>query len=156
MPAVRAWWDRLSKLPFGKRLFSYLIGWLVPYSGTVGVRVQELGEGHSTILLPDRRRVRNHLSSIHAIALMNVGEIAGGLPMIYTLPPGGRAILTGIKMEYLKKARGPITATCRFTLPKPIKKETLHLESLLKDASGVLVAKAHAEWLVDPGSRKES
>ena len=101
-------WRRLAPLPGGRRLFSWILGWMIPYSGTIGARVRLLEPGHCILVLRDRRGVRNHLRSIHAVAITNAGELASGLAMTTALPPGTRAIVTHLATEYVKK--GMITA----------------------------------------------
>jgi uncharacterized protein (TIGR00369 family) len=147
---IREGWDRLRPLPAGRRLFSRLLGLLAPYSGTVRPRVEELREGYARVRMPDRRRVRNHLDSVHAIALMNLAEVASGLALMYSLPDDARAILTGLRIEYLKKARGAITCEATVQIPETSERREYEFESVLRDASGEVVARAHARWLVGP------
>jgi acyl-coenzyme A thioesterase PaaI-like protein len=152
-------WTRFSALPGGRRIFSALVGWIVPYSGSVSPRVEELRPGYARIHMQDRRTVRNHLSSIHAIALMNLGEMVTGVALITSLPhslpkgQSGRAILTKLSMDYLKKARGRITAECVFTqeaVTQALQSEPplITLNAQLKDKQGQVVATATAVWKV--------
>ena len=150
---LRRAWSSLSPKPGGKWLFSRLVGRMAPYSGSVGALVAELRPGHATVVLSDRRKVRNHLGSIHAIALMNLGELATGLATVATLPAESRSILTGLSMEYLKKARGTITAVCDVTIPETVQRAEHTVAGTLVDSSGDVVARVTARWLVGPEGR---
>ncbi|MDX1494924.1 MAG: DUF4442 domain-containing protein, partial [Longimicrobiales bacterium] len=57
---IQSLWRKLSPLPGGKWIFSRILGFMVPYSGTVGATVQELEPGHVRVRVRERRRIRNH------------------------------------------------------------------------------------------------
>lgn len=145
---IALWWKRLSRVPFGRALFSILIGRMAPYTGTMGARVVELGPGYSLWRLRDRRKVRNHLNSVHAVALVNLAEVASGTAMLTALPPGTRGIVTGLSIEYLKKARGTLTAECRCEVPAFTGETTHTVRSVVTDESNDVVARASVNWLL--------
>ena len=147
---VREAWNLLAGLPGGKILFSRLIGQLAPYSGSINARVVALRPGFCQVELDDRRAVRNHLQCVHAIALCNLAEIAGNVAVAYSLPDGARFIVAGLSIEYLKKARGMITATgeCPATLTADRVEHAIPVR--LSDAAGEVVARATLRTLVGP------
>ena len=150
-----ALWRRLAPLPGGKWLFSFLLGRAARYTGSISPRVLELAPGHARVALRDRAAVRNHLRSIHAVALMNLAEVASGLATIAALPPGARGILAGLSIEYLKKARGPLVASCDTTIDYAGERREVPVEAVIRDAAGDVVARATARWLIGPETVKE-
>ncbi len=143
-------WRRLSRLPGGKRLFSRLVGRMAPYTGTIRPRVVELAPAYAKVQMRDRKRVRNHLNSLHAIALVNLAEVTSGLAFNAALPEDARAILTGISIEYLKKARGLLTAECVCPVPESSEERDYEIHATIQDRAGEVVARATARWRVGP------
>jgi uncharacterized protein (TIGR00369 family) len=148
--SVARWWARLSGLPGGKRLFSIVIGRTAPYTATIGARVEELRPGYARWTMRDRKKVRNHLNSIHAVALVNLAEVTSGTAMLMALSPGTRGIVTGLSITYVKKARGRLTAECRCELPNIAGETRFDVNADIADASGDIVARATVTWLLSP------
>lgn len=123
---------------------------MAPYTGTIRPRVEELREGYARVSMRDRRGVRNHLSSVHAIAMMNLAEVSSGLALLYALPDDARAILTGLSIEYQKKGRGTLTAEALVQVPASNERREYEFDSVIRDAAGDTVATATARWLVGP------
>jgi acyl-coenzyme A thioesterase PaaI-like protein len=108
-----------------------------------------LRPGFAQVTLRDRRRLRNHLRSLHAIALINLGELATGLAVLSTIPANMRGIVLDIHADYLKKARGKLTATARFQLPPTLDEDTAcEVEAQLQDQTGETVTRVRATWLI--------
>ena len=147
---IREAWDRLGPLPLGDRVFSKMIGLMAPYTGSVGARVVELRPGYSRVVLRDRWAVRNHLTSVHAIALANLAELAGNVALAYSLPDDARFIVSGMEIEYVKKARGTITAVGESPIPRTSARAAYDVPVTLRDAQGEEVARAVLHSLVGP------
>ena len=138
---LRTAYDRLSALPGGKGLFSRLVGQAAPYTGTVGARVVELREGYCRATLDDRRKVRNHINCVHAVALVNLAEVTGNLAMAYSMPEDARFIVAGLSIEYLKKARGRITCECHCPIAETSERKQYEVPVTLSNAQGEVVAR---------------
>jgi len=145
---IREGWQRLHGLPGGRRIFSRLLGLAIPYTGSIGAEVLALEPGYAKVALDDRRAVRNHLDSIHAIALTNLGELTGNLALVCALPDNARFIVTKLGIEYKKKARGRIIAECRCEPPTSTERREYELFVTLRDSSDAVVASVVLTTLV--------
>jgi acyl-coenzyme A thioesterase PaaI-like protein len=145
---VQKWWARLSPLPGGKVLFSMIIGQTAPYTGSIRAVAQELRPGLARWSVRDHRSIRNHLDSIHAVALTNLAEVTTGTAMLMSLPAGTRGIVTGLTTTYIKKARGTLMAECRCDLPEITADTRFELSCEIRDGAGDVVATATVTWLL--------
>jgi acyl-coenzyme A thioesterase PaaI-like protein len=150
--SLLALWDKSQGLPLGTKVFSKALGWMIPYTGSISAQVEKLEAGSVVVRLKDRRSVRNHLSSIHAIALANIGEFSTGLALTSRMPKGSRAILASLKIDYLKKARGTLRAEAQAPAIEDASVKSEHLiVGEIYDEARVLVARVEAKWVVGPG-----
>ena len=143
-------WLRWQRWPLGRWLFSKAVGRMAPYTGTISPRVVALEPGYAKVEMRDQRGIRNHLDSIHAIAQMNLAEVTSGLAMSAALPADARGIITALSIDYVKKARGRLTAECRCPPPEGSEEREYEIEAVVRDPSGEIVSRATARWLIGP------
>lgn len=148
--SLRSLWSYLRNVPGGGVILGRILGRMAPYTGTIRPEVVELEPGRAVIRLRDRKAVRNHLNSIHAIALMNLGEVATGVAVMFSLPEDARGIITKLSMEYFKKARGTLTAECICPPISSTERMEYDVVADLKNTDGEVVARANARWMIGP------
>lgn len=144
------YWKKFSRYPGGKLVFSWCLGLFIPYSGSITPEVQQLEPGYAKVLMRDRKRLRNHLKSIHAAALMNFAELTSGLAFISGVPNDMQAIVTHFEMDYLKKGRGDLVAEAK---SEPISDKTekkCEIEAVIRDKTDDIVARGRATWFIRP------
>ena len=109
MPAVLDLWRKTSALPLGNRVFSYAFSRKAPYFATIRPRFTVIEPDHAELVIPERRRVHNHIGTVHAIALCNGLEAAMGALAEATIPRDRRWIPKGMEVAYTAKASSDIT-----------------------------------------------
>jgi acyl-coenzyme A thioesterase PaaI-like protein len=131
----------------------------VPFAGYLGVQVTHVAEGESTVVLPERPELTNHIGSQHAGALFTVAEAASGAAFVGAfaarlgeITPLARSA----EISYEKIANGPIEAKATLAIPAAEALATLDADGKvvfpceieLTDASGQRVATATVQWHV--------
>ncbi len=147
---LRSLWGTLRAVPGGGALMGRIVGRLAPYTGTIRPEVLALEQGYAKVRMADRPGVRNHLRSVHAIALLNLGEATTGLAMMASIPDDARGIITHLGMDYLKKARGTLTAECTCPQVSSNERKEYDVFADIKNEAGEVVARATAKWMVGP------
>jgi acyl-coenzyme A thioesterase PaaI-like protein len=103
-------YQRITRWPAGHWLFSRAVCLRAPYFSTISPRFVALEPGRCEVRIKDRRRVHNHIGTVHAIALCNLAELSAGVMTEATIPAGMRWIPKGMTVEYLAKAVGTMHA----------------------------------------------
>lgn len=103
-------WRNLASKPGSKWTFSRLLCLKAPYFGSISPQFEELRPEYCRVSIPKRRAVLNHLGTVHAIAMCNMAELAGGTMTEVTVPATHRWIPNGMTVEYLKKAKTDLIA----------------------------------------------
>jgi acyl-coenzyme A thioesterase PaaI-like protein len=116
----------------------------------MSAHVQELRPGYARVCLNDRRKVRNHLHSVHAIALANLVEYTGNLALVCGMPDDARFIPKNISINYIKKARGTLTGECTAPKVESNEKREYTVDVIIKDGQGDVVVEGKLLTLVGP------
>jgi len=153
--SVLSLYRRITRWPAGHWIFSWLVCLKAPYFATIAPRFVALAPGRCEVRIRDRRRVHNHLGTVHAIALCNLAELSAGVMTDATIPADMRWIPRGMTVEYLKKAVGPMhgVATPAAALTDAGDGQDWPVEVLVTDAAGETVFRARVTMWVSPRKR---
>ena len=146
-----ALWEQFAGKPGGKWAFSQLVCFRAPYFASIRPRFVVLRPGYSEVSMRKRRAVTNHIGTVHAIAMCNMAELAGGTMTDVTVPRGHRWIPKGMQVEYLKKATTHLRAVATPAL-EPDWAEALEypVDVAVEDLAGEVVFRARITMWVTP------
>lgn len=150
--SVLSLYRKFESKPLGRLLFSRLVCWKAPYFASIAPRIVSLAPGRGEATLAHRRRVSNHLGTVHAIALCNLAEFIGGLTTDVSIPASMRWIPRGMSVDYLSKATGTMRAVATPEHP-PVEADAgyeLPLRIEISDTRGDTVFRARILMWVSP------
>ena len=109
MPSLLTLFRTTARLPRGRSLFSRAFSLKAPYFATVRPQFTELRPNYAELTIRKRRRVHNHIKTVHVIAICNGLEAAMGALAEATVPSHRRWIPKGMEVAYTAKATSDIT-----------------------------------------------
>ena len=148
-------WQRLARMPAGKWAFTRLVCWKAPYFGSIRPKFTDLRPGFCEVRMKKRRKVLNHIGTVHAIAMCNMAELAGGTMTEATVPSDYRWIPKGMTVEYLAKAETDLKAVAKMDpLPAFAESAEVPVTVIVTDATSNPVFRAVITMWVSPRNSK--
>ena len=109
--------SNINKLPEMVRAsaLTTFFGKMVKFTGTAGIKIEELNEQRAVISLKNKKSVQNHIGSVHAVASILIAESASGYVVGMNIPDSSVTVIKTIKAEYVKRAKGDMKAIATLT-----------------------------------------
>lgn len=109
--------SKLAMLPAPLRgaALTLMMGRMVPFVGTSGLRVDELTEERAVIRVPSARKVHNHIGGVHAAAMALVAETATGFVAGMNTPDTAIPLIRSLKVTYTRRTKGGLRAEATLT-----------------------------------------
>lgn len=143
-------WNKSKDSAFRRWLFSFMVCRKAPYFATIKPRFEVLEVGRAQVSMKKRRSVENHIGTVHAIAMCNLAEIAGGTLTEVSIPASMRWLPKGMTVSYLKVAKTDVTAFATLpTVEEGVARDVpAHVD--IKDRDGNIVCQADITMYVSP------
>ena len=142
----------------GIRKLNWVMARAIPFNMPHRIKVKSVSNEKIVTSLPYRKRNLNHLKSLHAAALMTVGEYCSGLWIMKRMGTKYRVIMKTISIEYHKQGRTDAIATYELSdkefqekIEKPILKDGVVFHTCnvkITNAKDELLADAAVEWQI--------
>lgn len=153
MSQVYSLWQRFSQRPGGRWLFSRMFSHKAPYFATIGATFTELRPHFCELTLPKRRKVQNHIGTVHVIAICNGLEMAMGALAEASVPTHLRWIPKGMTVSYPAKADSDLTIQAS-TRPEDWQEGEVAVSVRALRADGTVVVEGHI--LLHVSARRQS
>lgn len=91
-------------------MLTWAFGRNVPFMHTARLQFRELSEERAVLHLRNRRRVQNHIGSVHAAAVALLAETASGTLLAMNLADDRVPLLKSMQIDYVKRSQGDLLA----------------------------------------------
>eukprot|EP00123_Amoebidium_parasiticum_P019559 comp26794_c0_seq1/m.47120 comp26794_c0_seq1/g.47120 ORF comp26794_c0_seq1/g.47120 comp26794_c0_seq1/m.47120 type:complete len:209 (-) comp26794_c0_seq1:512-1138(-) len=138
---------------FGRDFFSFCTGVTAPYTASITPFVEDLNSTQAVISIEDRPWLRNPFGCLHAACLANLTEAAIGVAAVTAMERAGphvRGVVVDLKVDYVKKARGTVTAYAPvMQIPAEVGKHKVMGTAEIRDQAGDVTTRATCTWYFD-------
>ncbi len=119
--------DKLQSKPRFIRswLLDYALGSTIKFIGTAGLNCQLLTQEKAVFKLKNRKKVQNHIGTVHAAATSLIAETASGMVVGMNIPDDKIPVLKTMHIDYVKRSSGNLVAEATITQEQV---ERLHKE----------------------------
>ncbi|MGM0564068.1 MAG: hotdog fold domain-containing protein [Pseudomonadota bacterium] len=90
--------------PLRKAAVSRLFGFVVKFFGTASIRVDEISDKRAVMTLKNRRKVQNHIGTVHAAAMSLLAESCTGMLLAMSVPDDKLPLMKTMSFNYVKRA----------------------------------------------------
>lgn len=144
--------------PIKTKLASAAFSFAVPFVGTAGCEFEKITNEEVIVSIKNKRKSRNHIGQIHAAAMALIAETASGFVVAMNLPADKLNLIKSLKVNYLKRTKGKMTAVARVTPDQIQKMKTepkgdIMVEVIVTDESGEPPISCEMNWAWVPKKR---
>lgn len=154
--------SKINTLPEAVRsqALSLVFGRAVRFAGTASVKIEHLSEYESVLTLKNRKKVQNHIGSVHAAAMALLAESATGFLVGMSVPDSRVPVIKSMHVDYVKRASGDMKAVARLTeeqveLIRTTEKGEVSVEITVTDSKGIEPIKCEFIWAWTEKVRKD-
>lgn len=153
---LRSFVDKVSQYPnwLGYRLITWVFRYKVKLAGTVKLDILSTDGKQVIFKQKNRRKVQNHIGSVHAATMALLAESASGFIVGINLPADKLPLIKSMNLNYVKRCSGDITAVAKLTdeqidLMQTTAKGEVNVAVSIIDEAGVepLVAEMIWAWV---------
>jgi acyl-coenzyme A thioesterase PaaI-like protein len=91
--------------PFG---YTMLFNSMVKLAGTSGLHVEKLSQKESEVYLKNRKKVQNHIGSLHACSMALAAESATGMLVGMNVPDTHIPLIKSMHVDFVRRCQGDI------------------------------------------------
>lgn len=82
----------------------------VKFAGTAGIKITEITNERTKLILANKKAVQNHIGGVHAIAAAVLAESATGIVFGMNVPDSKLPLLKSMKVNFQRRMQGSLSA----------------------------------------------
>ena len=154
--------SRINALPdsMSAPALTLTFGRAIRFAGTAGVKVEKLTDYEAVLTLKNRKKVQNHIGSVHAAAMALLGESATGFLVGMSVPDSRTPVIKSMHVDYVKRCTGDLRAEAKLTVEQVQRilreeKGEVTVPVMITDSKNVEPVKCEYVWAWTPKVRKD-